>query len=56
VRAATEDGGANSEACTSQCCAVAGTASSTLPGHVGTDSGVVEASVIGGMMPEKPFP
>ena len=30
VRAATEDGGANSEVCTSQCWGVAGTASSSL--------------------------
>src|SRR5688572_15702 len=54
VRARTAGGGANSESCTSQCCAVAAIASSTPAGHEWTTNAAVDASDAGGMICDGP--
>ena len=50
VRGKTDGGGNAADATTSQYSAVAGTASSALPGHVGMENGAVLASLVGGMI------
>src|SRR5262245_53496757 len=54
VRAGTEAAGANSEACTSQNCAVPGITSAALPGQAGTEKAAVVGSDAGGMTCEYP--
>jgi hypothetical protein len=54
VRGATDSGGGSSEGAASQCCAVAGTASSIEAGHDGTMNAAVAADDCGGMMSETP--
>ena len=45
----TDGGGTSAEATGSQYSAVAGTASSALPGQLGTEKGCVDASLVDGM-------
>jgi hypothetical protein len=54
ARARTDIGGANSESCTSQCCAVVMIASSALVGHAGTENGAVAMLETGGMICDGP--
>ncbi len=50
LRAGTDVGGANSDGADSQYCVVAGTASSGVVGHDGTENGALAAFDSGGMM------